>query len=167
MPEMGADRYGSRRRSVAWLDSNQAVVGSRWGPDLGEAWGGLVARLAVTRSVRDTAALLDVVWGPGVGDPYWAAPPVRPYVDEIGMDPGELRIGWVADSPDGSFQADPQVGGGHRRHRRPARRVGSSCHRGPIPPVSPIRRPPPTSWLPTGFGWRGSWTGWPRWWESR
>jgi len=79
------------------------------GPDLGEAWGGLVARLAVTRSVRDTAALLDVVWGPGVGDPYWAAPPVRPYVDEIGMDPGELRIGWVADSPDGSFQADPQV----------------------------------------------------------
>ncbi|MCU1358377.1 MAG: amidase, Asp-tRNAAsn/Glu-tRNAGln amidotransferase subunit [Acidimicrobiales bacterium] len=79
------------------------------GPELGEAWGGLVARLAVTRSVRDTAALLDAVEGPGTGDPYWAPEPERPYVEELTVEPGSLRIGWVAASPDGSFETDPQV----------------------------------------------------------
>ncbi|WP_426571162.1 amidase [Aquihabitans sp. McL0605] len=82
---------------------------STLGPDLGEAWGGLVARLAVTRSVRDTAALLDAVAGPGVGDPYWAPPPARPYVDELTADPGSLRIGWTATSFDGGVEVDPQV----------------------------------------------------------
>lgn len=79
------------------------------GPEMGEAWGGLVARLAVTRSVRDAAGLLDAVHGPGVGDPYWACPPVRAYRSEVGADPGSLRIGWVAQPPDGSFVTDPQV----------------------------------------------------------
>lgn len=78
-------------------------------PEAGEAWAGLVARLAVTRTVRDTAALLDAVTGPGVGDPYRAAPPARPYRDEVGADPGSLRIGWVAVPPDGTVEADPQV----------------------------------------------------------
>ena len=79
------------------------------GPEAGEAWGGLVARLAVTHTVRDTAALLDAVAGPGVGDPYWAAPPSATYASQVGAAPGTLRVGWVADAPDGSFQADPQV----------------------------------------------------------
>jgi amidase len=79
------------------------------GPELGEAWGGLVARLAVTRSVRDTAALLDAVAGPGVGDPYWAAPPARSYVDELTAASEPLRIGWVATPPDGAVTTDPQV----------------------------------------------------------
>jgi amidase len=79
------------------------------GPEAGESWAGLVARLAVTRTVRDTAALLDAVAGPGVGDPYWAPPPARPYVDELGADPGRLRIGWTAQPFDGSFATDPQV----------------------------------------------------------
>jgi len=79
------------------------------GPELGEAWAGLVTRLAVTRSVRDTAALLDAVAGPGVGDPYWAAPPARPYVDELTAAPTPLRIGWTATSFDGTIAVDPQV----------------------------------------------------------
>lgn len=79
------------------------------GPALGEAWGGLVARLAVTRSVRDTAALLDAVAGPGVGEPYWAPPPERAYAEEVGADPGSLRIGWVTQAPDGSAVTDPDV----------------------------------------------------------
>jgi amidase len=82
---------------------------SSMGPDAGEAWGGLVTRLAVTRSVRDTAALLDAVAGPGVGDPYWAPPPARPYVDELTAEPGSLRIGWTATSFDGAVAVDPQV----------------------------------------------------------
>ena len=75
------------------------------GPEVGESWGGLVARLAVTRSVRDTAALLDAVQGEMPGDPYTAPPPARPYVDELGVDPGALRIGWRLGAP--SLASDP------------------------------------------------------------
>jgi amidase len=49
--------------------------------------------LAVTRTVRDTAAVLDAVAGPAPGDPYAAPTPTRPFVDEVGADPGRLRIG--------------------------------------------------------------------------
>ncbi|QYG91970.1 amidase [Iamia sp. SCSIO 61187] len=79
------------------------------GPDVGESWAGLVSRLAVTRSVRDTAALLDAVAGPDVGDPYWAPPPARPFRDEVGADPGSLRIGWTSQSPDEATTTDPEV----------------------------------------------------------
>lgn len=75
------------------------------GPEVGESWGGLVARLAVTRSVRDTAALLDAVQGAMPGDPYTAPPPARPYVDELGADPGSLRIGLRVEPP--SIPGDP------------------------------------------------------------
>jgi len=63
------------------------------GPDLGEAWSGCVTELVVCRSVRDTAAVLDCVAGYFTGDPFVAPPPARPYVDEVGADPGRLRIG--------------------------------------------------------------------------
>jgi amidase len=69
------------------------------GPDLGEAWAGLVARHVVTRSVRDSAAVLDVIAGEMPGDPYAAAPPDRPYADEVGRDPGTLRIGIRTSAP--------------------------------------------------------------------
>ena len=63
------------------------------GPDDGEAWAGLVARHVVTRTVRDSAAVLDVLAGAVPGDPYAAAPPARPFADEVGAAPGALRIG--------------------------------------------------------------------------
>jgi len=62
------------------------------GPDYGDMGSGLVAEHAVTRSVRDSAALLDATSGPDIGDPYWAPPKLRPYVDEVGRDLGGLRI---------------------------------------------------------------------------
>jgi len=62
------------------------------GPDAGEGWGSASTAHAVTRTVRDSAALLDVTSGPDIGDPYWAPPPARPYLDEVGRDPGRLRI---------------------------------------------------------------------------
>ena len=63
------------------------------GPDVAEAWAGMAFEFAVTRSVRDTAALLDAVSGAMPGDPYEAAPPARPYVEEIAAPAGTLRIG--------------------------------------------------------------------------
>jgi amidase len=62
------------------------------GPDLGEIMGGLVVEHAVTVSVRDSAALLDATAGPSPGDPYRAAPPARPYLEETRTPPGKLRI---------------------------------------------------------------------------
>ena len=56
----------------------------------------LGVELAVTRSVRDTAALLDAVHGPGVGDTVIAPAPLRPYVDELNISPGKLRIGFAS-----------------------------------------------------------------------
>ncbi len=70
-----------------------------FGPDLGERWSGFSCEGFVTRSVRDTAALLDVVAGPEPGDPYVAATPRRAYAEEVGQDPGRLRIGFLARAP--------------------------------------------------------------------
>ncbi len=61
----------------------------------GEGWGGFSIQHAVTRSVRDSAALLDASCGPVAGDPYWAPPPERPYLEEVSRDPGKLRIGLI------------------------------------------------------------------------
>src|SRR5262245_55986286 len=62
------------------------------GPHYGELFGGLAAEHALTRSVRDSAVLLDVAAGAALGDPYWAPPPARPFRAEVGAPPGRLRI---------------------------------------------------------------------------
>ena len=62
------------------------------GPDQGEGWGGASVAHAITRTVRDSAALLDATSGPDVGDPYWAPPPAGPFLREVGREPGRLRI---------------------------------------------------------------------------
>lgn len=68
------------------------------GPDQGEGWGGFVSWGVLTRSVRDTAGLLDVMCGPMPGDPYAAPPLPGPLAAEVGRDPGKLRIGFHAGS---------------------------------------------------------------------
>ncbi|HET9613417.1 MAG TPA: amidase [Candidatus Limnocylindrales bacterium] len=65
----------------------------------GEEVGGLTTRHAITRSVRDSAALLDVAAAPVPGDPYRAPTPERPFLAEVGRDPGRLRVGWSAQPP--------------------------------------------------------------------
>lgn len=78
------------------------------GPAETEAWGGLVARLAVTRTVRDTAAVLDVVSGPRPGDPYGAPGASGPYAAPVGVDPGQLRVGFTTATGDGTV-VDPEI----------------------------------------------------------
>ncbi|MGD0642821.1 MAG: amidase, partial [Roseiarcus sp.] len=65
------------------------------GPVAGEAWRGYSAGHALTRSVRDSAALLDATQGADVGAPYEIKPPARPYLDEVGAAPGKLRIAYT------------------------------------------------------------------------
>jgi amidase len=78
------------------------------GPLVGDFMSGLTAELCVSRSVRDTAALLEAVHGPAAGDPYVAPPPLRPYTKEVGADPGKLRIAlWTETVIE--QDADPEV----------------------------------------------------------
>jgi amidase len=77
------------------------------GPTESEPWGGLVMRHVVTRSVRDSAAVLDVLEGYMSGDPNTAPPPARPYAREVGADPGKLRIGVCTHAPSGLTETDP------------------------------------------------------------
>ncbi|MCH8184133.1 MAG: amidase [Proteobacteria bacterium] len=55
--------------------------------------------LCVSRTVRDTAAFLDVTSGELPGDPYHTPPPERPWLEEVGADPGRLRVGFTVSAP--------------------------------------------------------------------
>jgi amidase len=68
------------------------------GPRFGELWNGAVAGHAVTRSVRDSARLLDATAGPLAGDPYGIAPHERPFAEEVGREPGKLRVAFSTQS---------------------------------------------------------------------
>ena len=73
------------------------------GPDFGDFWRGLAGDHAVSRSVRDSAAMLDATAGPDTGAPYWAEPPARSFLSEVGTDPGKLRIAFTSEPLLGSI----------------------------------------------------------------
>ncbi len=75
------------------------------GPDVSEAIGGFAIEHVVTRSVRDSAAVLDATNGPLAGDPYLIPPPARPYLDDATTKPKALKIAmtttaWSGDDVD-------------------------------------------------------------------
>src|SRR5882724_1408934 len=78
------------------------------GPDAGAVWEGMAIEHVVSRSVRDTAAVLDVVAGYVPGDPYTAPPPARPFRAEVGADPGRLRVGLLTRAPGGAVELHPE-----------------------------------------------------------
>ena len=69
------------------------------GPDRFEAWGGLATLHNLTRTVRDSAALLDVTSGPALGDSYHAPHFAGNFLDEITKSPGKLKIAYVSTMP--------------------------------------------------------------------
>lgn len=92
-----SDGFGSIRvpASCCGLVGMKPTRGrNSFSPGLGERMGGIVAEHTVSITVRDHAAILDATAGPAPGDPYFAPPPVRPFLEEVGADPGKLRIGF-------------------------------------------------------------------------
>ncbi|MDX6324821.1 MAG: amidase [Nocardioidaceae bacterium] len=78
------------------------------GPMYGDPVGlGTAGPLA--RTVRDAAALLDVLAGPAVGDPYWAPPPSRSFLASCDLDPGRLRVGRFAQPVIADVPVHPEV----------------------------------------------------------
>jgi len=72
------------------------------GPDRGEGWGGMSISHAVSRTVRDSAALLDATTGEAPGDPYASPTPARSFLEEVSTPTGKLRIAFNTRRPDGS-----------------------------------------------------------------
>ncbi len=106
----GSDGGGSIRGPA----SNSGVVGLKpsrgritYAPHRGEAWGGFATRGPMARTVRDVALMLDVVAGPVRGDPYWAPPPVVPFIESVEVEPHKLRIAALHESALG--KVDPEV----------------------------------------------------------
>src|SRR5688572_2259402 len=79
-----------------------------WGPTYAEMMHGAAMNHVLTRSVRDSAAMLDATHGPEIGSMYRIAPPERPYLEEVTREPGRLRIGFTAASPIGT-DVDPEA----------------------------------------------------------
>jgi len=63
---------------------------------------------AITRTVADAAAMLDAMEGYFTGDAYWAPPPARPFLHEVGQSPGRLRIAFAPSRPDVTIHDDYQ-----------------------------------------------------------
>ena len=76
----------------------------------------------IARTVLDAAALLDVMQGYETGDPYWAPPPERPFAEEVGSDPGRLRIA-VTTTPPIDVPVDPVCTAAAEDAAQPARRA--------------------------------------------
>ena len=92
----GSIRIPASANGLVGLKPSRARISEA--PYVGDSMSGLVSEFIVARSIRDVAGILDLVHGPEPGDPYAAAPPVRPYREEIESDPGRLTIAVLTDS---------------------------------------------------------------------
>jgi amidase len=112
---VGAASGGDATGSIRMPSSCCGLVGLKprrgrgsFAPSAGVVLDGLANKHALTRTVRDTALMLDVIGGSAPGDPYTAPPPQRPFVDEVGADPGRLSV-MYAERPPFEGQVDKRV----------------------------------------------------------
>lgn len=113
VPMAGANDGGGSIRIPAAYNGLFGLKPSRGrvsaGPEMAEHWTGASADHVVSRSVRDSATMLDYLAGAEAGDPFTIAPPARPYADLVNESPRPLRIGVFTSSPYDSQVAQPCI----------------------------------------------------------
>jgi amidase len=102
----GSIRIPASECGLVGLKPTRARVSQ--GPDIGESWAGATIDGVVSRSVRDTAAVLDVIGRPMPGDPYIAPPLPRRLAEEVGAPVGRLRVGVLDVDPGEAYLDHPQ-----------------------------------------------------------
>lgn len=108
----GNDMGGSIRIPSGWcglVGLKPSRARNTLAPVHGEYWATLTHEHVLTRSVRDSAAILDVTAGPSIGDPYMAPPPTRAFADEVGAPVEPLRVAFRTHRPDTGAESDPEV----------------------------------------------------------
>lgn len=95
----GSIRIPASCNGLVGLKPTRALLA--YGPHRGDAAHGISHEHAVTRSVRDCAAILDATAGPDVGAPYFTQKPARSYLDSITSAPGRLRVAYSSSTFDG------------------------------------------------------------------
>ena len=89
--------------------------------------------LCLSRSVRDTAAYLDVVNGSRPGEPYYSPKPATPFLDAASTPPGKLKIAMVTDSPTGCTPLDSEVAAAVQATATLLQELGHRVEAEPIP----------------------------------
>lgn len=115
-------------------------------PDHAEYWGPLTHEHVVTRSVRDSAAVLDAICGPAVGDPYTAPPPLRAFASALERDPAALRVGVLAAHP--HVEVDAACRDAVERAAALCERLGHRVERAALPA---LERPALGPWISVGI----------------
>jgi amidase len=90
--------------------------------------------LCVSRTVRDTAGVLDALRGPGLGDSVAAPPPARDYTREVGADPGRLRVALLTTNPLGTGEIHPDCVAAAEHTATLLESLGHTVDRPELPP---------------------------------
>src|SRR3954469_17740417 len=104
-------------------------------PRRAQGWLGGVVEGAVTHTVADTAAVLDVIAGPDLRAWYTAPAPDRPFLEESGHDPGRLRIGLMDHGP-GGMPVDPACAEAARKTATAREELGHEVVAADVPTLS-------------------------------
>jgi amidase/6-aminohexanoate-cyclic-dimer hydrolase len=109
------------------------------GPTQFEGWNGCSHHHAVTISVRDSAALLDATLGAELGSPFFSPPPARPFLKEVGADPGSLRIALAVATPGGT-PLDPECRRAALEAAKLCESLGHKVEEAPVPVENTLAR---------------------------